>query len=189
MKTISRFRLFKAYHENKRFSCSFAGCEAKLATRGKLAHHMKALHENQKRPKISRKSSKSHKKNPKKPIAALLTGAVLPREVERAIIVDGKTFELSLPELSQEVAALKSDSEMEDSGIIASVEIENVPSLEVSIPVVHSVHNEKVSNQETIFEKPQTESVIGSNNVNLDLNEIHSQSGKILMSSVNVNGL
>jgi hypothetical protein len=78
---------------------------------------------------------------------------------------------------------------MEDSGIIASAEIENVPSLEVPIPVVHSVHNEKVSNQETIFEKPQTESVIGSNNVNLDLNEIHSQSGNVLMSSVNVNGL
>ncbi len=46
-------------------------------------------------------------------MAALLTGAVLPRELEREIIVEGRTFELSLPELSQEVGALKSDSEAE----------------------------------------------------------------------------
>ncbi len=84
---------------------------------------MKAMHENLKRPTKPKKTPKSHKKNPKKPIAALLTGAVLPREIEREIIVEGKTFELSLPELSREVAALESDSDAE------------VPSLEIESPL------------------------------------------------------
>ena len=108
---------FQAYHKNNRFACSFEGCDAKRATRGSLANHMKTMHENLKRPTKPKKAPKSHKKHPKKPIAALLTGAVLPRELEREIIVEGKTFELSLPELSQEVAALKSDSEAEVQGL------------------------------------------------------------------------
>ena len=89
-----------------------------MATRGKLVYHMKAVHENLKRPKKPKKAPKPHKKHPKKPIAALLTGAILPREVEREIIVGGKTFELSQPELSQEVAALKSDSENEVTAVV-----------------------------------------------------------------------
>ena len=43
----------------------------------------------------------------------MLTGAQLPREIEREIIVAGRTFELNLPELNQEVAALESDSDIE----------------------------------------------------------------------------
>jgi hypothetical protein len=42
-----------------------------------------------------------HKKHPKRPIAALLTGAVLPREVEREMIVGQRTFDLHLPDLIQ----------------------------------------------------------------------------------------
>ena len=41
----------------------------------------------------------------------MLTGAFLPRNVEREIIVEGKTFELCLPELNREVEALNSHSE------------------------------------------------------------------------------
>ena len=74
---------------------------------------MKVMHENMRRPKTKRKVQKSTKKHPKKPIAALLTGAQLPREIEREIIVAGRTFELNLPELNQEVAALESDSDIE----------------------------------------------------------------------------
>ena len=116
------FRLaFQAYHENNRFPCSFDGCEAKLATRGCLVRHMKLVHENLKRPKTT-KVGKSHKKHPKKPIAALLTGAILPREIEREIIVQGRTFELSLPELSKEAEALKSDSETEPQNLPEEVQ-------------------------------------------------------------------
>ena len=136
---------------------------------------MKAMHENQKRPKISKKP-KSHKKNPKKPIAALLTGAVLPRDVEREIIVEGKTFELSLPELSQEVSTLKSDSEMEDSGMGANLE---TSSHEVS---VQNIEYENISNFKSILVKDSTESGIGTNDVDLDPKNNDSQSVNFLMS-------
>jgi len=78
-----------------------------------MNRHLNVMHQNLKKPKKKVRKSKPHKKHPKRPIAAVLTGAVLPREVEREIIVEGKTFELTLPELSREVEALKSDSETE----------------------------------------------------------------------------
>ena len=102
--------MLQDYHERERLSCSYENCDAKFMSRGPLSRHMKVVHVNIKKPKKIRKS-KPHKKHPKRPIAALLTGAALPREVEREIIVEGKTFELDPTELSQEVRALKSDSE------------------------------------------------------------------------------
>lgn len=77
-----------------------------------MIRHMKKLHEDlpvTKPKKVCK--SKPHKKQPKLPIAAMLTGAFLPRNVEREIIVEGKTFELCLPELNREVEALNSHSE------------------------------------------------------------------------------
>jgi hypothetical protein len=44
----------QAYHENKRFGCSFEGCDARLSTRGALSRHMKLCHENLKKPKARR---------------------------------------------------------------------------------------------------------------------------------------
>ena len=141
--------VFQAYHENNRFPCSFEDCEAKLATRGKLVNHMKVMHENLRRPKTKRKVQKSTKKHPKIPIAALLTGAQLPREIEREIIVAGRTFELDLPELSQEVAALKSDSDIEPQ--ILNDEAQKVNDQEKAVPpggyFLLPVRQIKLSNQ------------------------------------------
>jgi len=93
---------------------------------------MKVVHTNVKKPKKVRKS-KPHKKHPKRPIAALLTSAALPREVEREIIVEGKTFPLNLPELSREARALKSDSDTDVQDDVAGVVDPDVHDVDVEV--------------------------------------------------------
>ncbi len=66
---------------------------------------MKTIHEGVKKQAKPRKPPTSTKKLPKKPMAALLTGATLPREVERDMIVFQKVYPLKLDNLQEEILA------------------------------------------------------------------------------------
>jgi len=67
-----------------------------------MIRHKKAIHSDVKKEVKVRKPQKSTKKHPKKPIAALLTGAFLPRDVEKEIILKNKTHPLIIEDLQKE---------------------------------------------------------------------------------------
>lgn len=66
---------------------------------------MKTIHNDEKRQAKPRRPPTSTKKLPKKPIAALLTGASLPREVEREMIQNQQVYPLRLEDLQEEIWA------------------------------------------------------------------------------------
>lgn len=84
----------KSKHGNRKFVCTFSGCERELSTKQKLEQHMKAMHlDGDKKIKTENKvkvrATRKDKGLPKRSTAAKLLNLTAPKEIERAII-DGQ---------------------------------------------------------------------------------------------------
>lgn len=100
----------KTFHEGKRFKCDVENCGKTFATKAKLQNHCVLLHTNpkiRKPPKVlDERKPRKDKGLRKKSMAALLSGIILPSEVDRKIALNNVTPEVELA-IRKETESLK----------------------------------------------------------------------------------
>lgn len=90
----------RTFHEGNRFKCEVEGCGKTFATKAKFQNHSTSIHTNpkmRKPPKVlDERKPRKDKGQPKKSMACLLSGIVLPCEVDRNIALNNVTPEVEL---------------------------------------------------------------------------------------------
>lgn len=116
----------KSKHGNRKFVCTFSGCERELSTKQKLDQHMQAMHLDgakkiKTEDKVKVRATRKDKGVPKRSTAAKLLNLSAPKEIERAIIAgQGDTIYFDYDRNENDMGEDESPTFKECSGVNAS---------------------------------------------------------------------